>query len=29
LYSFDSDYSLEEGGGGIREDKILQIFSQT
>jgi hypothetical protein len=32
LYSFDSGYSLvvlEEGGGGIREVKILQFFSQT
>jgi hypothetical protein len=31
LYSFDSGYSLvvlEEGGGGIREDQILQFFSQ-
>jgi hypothetical protein len=32
LYSFDSGYSLVvlgEGGGGIREDQILQISSQT
>ena len=30
LYSFDSGYSLvvlEEGGGGIREDQILQFHS--
>jgi hypothetical protein len=29
MYSFDSGYSLvvlEEGGGGIREDQILQFF---
>jgi hypothetical protein len=32
LYSFDSGYSLivlGEGGSGIREDQILQIFFQT